>query len=162
MHSNREVYHSLAFLPPVWTNWGMLNEPHDITSLDTVDLSTLRSWYGKIEKNPAPPSASVEFLREHLAWHFQAIQQGLQPVPLRQRLLKKSRKQSLQTRNLPQAGTRLIREWQGKTYEVTALSEGYLWQGKSYRSLSQVATDITGTRWSGPRFFGVKRPGNLA
>ena len=54
------------------------------------------------------------------------------------------------------AGTRLYREWRGRAHEVLALAEGYSWQGRTYKSLSEVARAITGTRWSGPRFFGVK------
>jgi len=54
------------------------------------------------------------------------------------------------------AGTRLYRSWQGVTQEVLVLEGGYSWRDKSYASLSEVARAITGTRWSGPRFFGVK------
>ena len=52
-------------------------------------------------------------------------------------------------------GTKLIREWKGKVHEVVIAGDGYEWGGKRYRSLSQVARSITGTRWSGPRFFGL-------
>lgn len=128
----------------------------DIPSLDSADLLTLRAWYAEIEGKLAPSSASAEFLRQHLAWHLQVLQQGLKPDSLRQRLFKKSRTKVAKHRDQAHPGTRLIREWQGKTYEVTVLEDGYLWQGKPYRSLSQIATSITGTRWSGPRFFGVK------
>src|SRR5438270_6498222 len=55
------------------------------------------------------------------------------------------------------AGTRLVREWQGRTYEVLVLDEGFSWQGTHYRSLSAVARKITGTPWSGPLFFGLKQ-----
>ena len=54
------------------------------------------------------------------------------------------------------AGTRLYRVWRGSAHEVLALAEGYSWQVRTYKSLSEVARAITGTRWSGPRFFGVK------
>ncbi len=54
------------------------------------------------------------------------------------------------------AGTRLYRSWRGVTQEVLALEDGYSWQSKSYASLSEVARAITGTRWSGPRFFGTR------
>ncbi len=54
------------------------------------------------------------------------------------------------------AGTRLYRSWRGVTQEVLVLEDGYSWRSKSYASLSEVARAITGTRWSGPRFFGVK------
>src|SRR5271163_1108063 len=53
-------------------------------------------------------------------------------------------------------GTRLVREWQGRTYEVLVLDDGLSWQGTSYRSLSALARKITGTAWSGPLFFGLK------
>jgi hypothetical protein len=55
------------------------------------------------------------------------------------------------------AGTRLYRSWRGVTQEVLVLEDGYSWRDKSYASLSEVARAITGARWSGPRFFGVRR-----
>lgn len=55
----------------------------------------------------------------------------------------------------PQIGTRLVREWQGKIHEVSTIKTG-LYNGRQFRSLSQVARTITGTRWSGPAFFGLK------
>ncbi len=55
-------------------------------------------------------------------------------------------------------GTRFIREWQGRTHTVTADPSGFMWQGKSYGSLSAIARAITGTRWNGRVFFGLKRP----
>jgi hypothetical protein len=53
-------------------------------------------------------------------------------------------------------GTRLMREWQGRTYDVLVLDDGFFWQNTQYRSLSAVARKITGTAWSGPLFFGLK------
>jgi hypothetical protein len=53
-------------------------------------------------------------------------------------------------------GTTLSREWNGQMQRVSVLSEGFAWNGKTYRSLSQVAFAITGTRWNGPRFFGLR------
>ena len=52
-------------------------------------------------------------------------------------------------------GTKLIREWKGKVHEVVIAGGTYIWAGQHYRSLSQIARTITGTRWSGPRFFGL-------
>lgn len=59
----------------------------------------------------------------------------------------------------PIAGTRLIREYQGVEYTVTVMTEGYEWQGRPYRSLSAIARAITGTRWNGWTFFGIRRAG---
>ena len=53
-------------------------------------------------------------------------------------------------------GTRLIRSWRGTRHEVSVLKKGFAYRGKVYRSLSEIARLITGTRWSGPRFFGLK------
>jgi hypothetical protein len=57
---------------------------------------------------------------------------------------------------MAQAGTILIREWQGTAHRVTMLDDGVSFSGKRYRSLSEVAREITGSRWSGPRFFGLR------
>ena len=58
--------------------------------------------------------------------------------------------------SVARAGMRLVREWQGRAHEVVVLEDGFLWNGKAYRSLSEIARLITGTRWSGPRFFGLQ------
>jgi len=57
---------------------------------------------------------------------------------------------------MAQSGTILIREWQGNAHRVTVLGDGVSFNGKRYRSLSEVAREITGSRWSGPRFFGLR------
>jgi hypothetical protein len=57
-----------------------------------------------------------------------------------------------------QTGTLLVREWQGNVHRVTMLDDGVSFNGKRYRSLSEVAREITGSRWSGPRFFGLRLP----
>jgi hypothetical protein len=54
-------------------------------------------------------------------------------------------------------GSRLIRVWRGETHQVTVLEDGYLYADKKWRSLSAIAKAITGTRWSGPVFFGLKK-----
>ena len=54
------------------------------------------------------------------------------------------------------AGTVLIREWHGTKHQVTVLKDGFLFRAKRFRSLSQIARAITGSRWSGPLFFGLK------
>jgi hypothetical protein len=55
------------------------------------------------------------------------------------------------------AGARLVREWNGSSHTVDVLEDDYRWNGAQYRSLSAIARAITGTRWSGPRFFGIGR-----
>lgn len=64
--------------------------------------------------------------------------------------------------NGPVAGTRLIREWRGRRYVVTAIRDGYEYDGRKYRSLSAIAKAITGAHHSGPRFFGLAQSGRGA
>jgi len=62
---------------------------------------------------------------------------------------------SARPRAAPRQGTRFVREWNGKSHVVEVMGKGFVWQGKTYRSLSAIASTITGNRWSGPRFFGL-------
>lgn len=59
-------------------------------------------------------------------------------------------------RALPVAGTRLVREWDGERHEVTVVRGGFEYRGRRYRSLSAIAREVTGTRWNGPLFFGLR------
>jgi hypothetical protein len=72
------------------------------------------------------------------------------------------KKSAVQAMIRPKVGTRYVREYGGKLHEVTVLETGYEYQGRAYRSLTEVAKAITGTKWSGPVFFGYKRPGKRA
>jgi hypothetical protein len=128
-----------------------------LDDLSTSDLSTLRAWYTQLEGFPPPKSLKSDLLRAHLAWTVQALQQKENPPILRQRLIKKAQLPGQSPTLKYSPGTRLIREWQGQTHEVTILEKGYRYQGRTYRSLSQVAGNITGTHWSGPRFFGLNK-----
>jgi hypothetical protein len=57
---------------------------------------------------------------------------------------------------LPRKGTVLVREWQGTPHQVTVVNDGFIWERQTYRSLSSIAHAITGTKWNGPRFFGMR------
>ena len=124
-----------------------------LAALTSADFPTLKAWYAKLAGSPPPKPFKCDLLRLHLGWMIQVLQKKDDPRIKRQRLLKKA----MQTRpSLAPAyspGTRLIREWQGQTHEVTVMESGYAYQGQHYRSLSSVAGDITGSHWSGPRFF---------
>ena len=65
-------------------------------------------------------------------------------------------RQNLYRQPLPRTGTILVREWRGTTHQVTVVDDGFIWNGKTYRSLSSIARAITGTKWNGPRFFGMR------
>ena len=124
-----------------------------LAALTSADFPTLKAWYEKLAGSPPPKLYKSNLLRLHLAWMIQARQQQLKPGALRQRLLKKALQSNQPPAPAYSTGTRLIREWQGQTHEVTVMESGYAYQGQHYRSLSSVVGDITGAHWSGPRFF---------
>lgn len=120
-----------------------------------------RDLFGK-----EPPPYNRRFLESRLAYRIQELAYGrLKPETIARlealgeqldggdRIKRKAR---LDDR--PIAGTRLIREWRGVEHCVTVLQDGYEYQGRPYKSLSAVARAITGTRWNGWVFFGLKSP----
>lgn len=106
----------------------------------------------------APPGKTSRVLLEKaLAYEIQRKAFGGLPQRTRQTLrqaLSSDGKVAPPSRSVS-PGTRLIREWNGRTYEVAVVEGGFLWQGRTWRSLSKIAREITGTAWSGPRFFGL-------
>ena len=91
-----------------------------------------------------------------LAWRIQAEREGGLDADLRRAL---RRPAGVRAAAEPTGGTRLVREWEGVAHEVIAINGGgFLYLGARYRSLSQIARVITGVRWNGPRFFGLRDP----
>jgi hypothetical protein len=134
-----------------------------LARLPELDLGELRQQWRALYKSEASPHLSRELLVRAVAYRMQEIALGgLRPGQQRQlrqfarQQLKGDRKERIRPRPELKPGTRLVREWQGRTYEVLVLDGGFSWQGTSYRSLSAVARKITGTPWSGPLFFGLK------
>ena len=129
-----------------------------LETLDTCTLADLRALFEGIFRSPPVPRAGAEFLKANIAWALQAVGNKQYPVRLRQELVDKAKRSSAEKSRSHRPGTCLVREWQGETHEVTVLESGYRWQGETYRSLSRIAREITGTHWSGPRFFGLQDP----
>ena len=130
-----------------------------LDQLNEMSGTELRETLLKHGLGHIPKNASRSFLLGYLAWARQASEIGLDPILLRKNLLKKARRAKKPTTTLYKPGTRLIREWQSVTHEVTIEEDGFTWNGHRYRSLSHIAREITGTRWSGPRFFGLTKEG---
>src|SRR5882724_11602291 len=134
-----------------------------LSRLPNLDLRELREEWRFLYKVDASPHLSCELLIRAVAYRMQEVALGgLRPEPqrqLRQIALELEQTGEAAKRFRPQlrSGTRLLREWQGRTYEVVVLDDGFSWQGTQYRSLSAVARKITGTAWSGPLFFGLKQ-----
>ncbi len=137
-----------------------LKSDTDLTEIETLDRrKCLAAWQEAIGA-AAPPRLSIEFMRMALAYELQCTQAG----PQEQRSIENSRtelaaalgsKRSNKSQDLF-SGAELVREWNGRTHRVRVVEDGYEYGGETYASLSAIAREITGTRWSGPRFFGVK------
>jgi DUF2924 family protein len=131
-----------------------------------VDLSKLASdelrahWQALYGRAPSR-AIGRSFLTREIAYRLQErVYGGLKPSTrqlLAQAVAETATSSSKrpQTR-MAQSGTILIREWQGTAHRVTILDDGVSFNRQRYRSLSEVAREITGSRWSGPRFFGLK------
>ena len=108
-----------------------------------------------------PPRFSRDLLVRAIAYRFQELRYGGFSKATRRKLaaLVQARRSdgevAPETAQKIRAGARLVREWNGRTHTVTVEEEGFTCAGRSYRSLSAIARQITGARWSGPRFFGL-------
>lgn len=125
----------------------------DCARLGELGLEPLRAIWR--ERFGAPPRLrSPEILALMLAWRIQAAREGTLNGEIRRTL---RRPGSAPVRSALTPGTRLTREWQGVRHEVVVEPDGRLRYGDGlYGSLSQVARQITGSRWNGPRFFGMR------
>ena len=134
----------------------------EIARLNDLGLSDLRHVWK--ERLGTPPAViSTELTRRWLSWELQAQARGSFDATTRRRLrqLCKAFRADPPSTTLPDIGLRpgsmLAREWNGVTHRVMVLEEGFAWNGQKHASLSEIAFRITGTRWSGPRFFGLRR-----
>ena len=136
----------------------------EIARLRDLDIARLCSrWHSVFGRRPAP-HLPRHLLFRILAYRLQADRLGDLDDESR-RLLDRSESPEDAGQNAAhlvrriadiRPGTTLGREWNGRMQRVAVLAEGFAWNGKTYRSLSQVAFAITGTRWNGPRFFGLR------
>ena len=126
-------------------------------SLSTMSYSELVKFWQETFHHPPPAKCGETLLKGALAWQIQAKNLGglsaSELKTLRQSALSST---SNKTLNLA-VGSRLVRVWQGNTHQVTVLDKGFEYSGQHWLSLSAIARAITGTRWSGPVFFGLKR-----
>ena len=124
-----------------------------IAAIEQLNLEGLREEWARRYGAP-PPLRSVPILRMLLAWRIQAAVRGGLDAETRRALARKGR---LKAEGLELGiGARLTRQWQGRTHEVIVEAAGFRWEGRTYKSLSAVATAISGSRWNGPRFFGLR------
>lgn len=110
-----------------------------------VPLRVLQRLYAQLLQEQTLGGLSAQCLEELTAAAKAEKSKAPAPPPPRQVMLT--------------AGTRLVREWNGRTISVDVEGESYIWNDQHYGSLSEIARAVTGTRWSGPRFFGVANRG---
>ena len=130
-----------------------------IADLDGLGVDGLRSiWRERLGEPPRIRSGDI--LRRALADQLQA--QWASPDVELDRLLRRmaarhraGKKPKVATANY-KPGSTLMKDWNGQRYKVEVVPGGYLWEGRKHSSLSRIATLITGTRWNGPRFFGLR------
>ena len=139
----------------------------EIAHLRGLDLKGLRVRWSGVFRKAAPPHLPRHLLLGILAYRMQADALGDLDAPS-VRLLKQigaggsevnpvRLTSDFRTRRTElKPGTVLTREWKGKSQRVMVVDAGFAWMGKTYDSLSKVAFAITGTKWNGPRFFGLR------
>lgn len=155
----------------------------EITALQRMSPTELREKYLAVF-GESSRSGNKDFLCKRLAWRLQSLAEGSLSDRARQRAAELARDADIRmtmprlpnttsgtdrcvqsasaTRNpgLPMPGAILTRKYQGTVIEVTVLPKGFEWEGQIYRSLSAVATAVTGSHWNGNLFFGLKKPPN--
>ena len=127
----------------------------EIAALEALSSAALRERWSALTGSPVP-RISPKLLRLALAWKLQARSFGGLSRATTRTLDQLGRGETLTAPARP--GMRLVREWQGRVHVVTVGEDQVVrWEERPYRSLSEVARAITGTRWSGPAFFGLKK-----
>jgi hypothetical protein len=144
--------------------------PARLAALKAMPMLDLKAqWRDLFETEPPP--FNRRYLESRLAYRIQELAYGgLKPETVKrlEALGEQLDRGNITTRRIrggdlkPIAGTRLIREWQGTEHVVTVTQDGYEWQGRPYQSLSAIARAITGTRWNGWVFFGLKNHRRVA
>jgi len=126
-----------------------------LRELGALDRATLVARWAVAFGCPAPRHVQAPLLRLALGWHLQMVASGRSPAARKDHAINVAKSARSKIRPLV-PGTRLLREWQGKTHHVTVTTKGFEYAGARYGSLTAIAKRITGTAWSGPLFFGLR------
>src|SRR3954468_14322303 len=137
-----------------------------IAALKTASTPALKQQWRELFGRDAPPG-NRPYLESRLAYRIQELAYGGLKPETRARLEALGEQldggnvvlRRIRADNRPLPGTRLLREWQGVEHAITVQADGFEWEGRPYKSLSAIARAITGTRWNGWTFFGLKGRG---
>ncbi len=133
-----------------------------LAALADLDAVGLRAEWRRLYRSHPPRHVRRDLLVLAIAWKLQEKVHGGLTAALKRKLagiaeeLRKNGDLSAGPAIRMKPGMRLVREWRGETHDVLVLEDGFEWNGEHRGSLSAIAREITGTRWSGPRFFGLK------
>lgn len=128
--------------------------PSALARIAALCRDEARALYRKLHRRPAPPAFSHDLTVRACAYRLQEqVLGGLSPET--RLLLDRLARGKAQGRWI-KPGSTIVRSWRGATHQVTVTPDGFLWNGAVHGSLSEIARAITGTRWNGPRFFGLR------
>ena len=125
------------------------------SDLAKMDRFALGKLWSQVVGGAVPPHMSQVIQRRFLAYALQARVEGDLSALIDKRFDRIVRGDIRPVTAILRPGGRLLRQWNGTTHVVDVVEGGFLWHGSQHRSLSAIARAITGTRWSGPRFFGL-------
>jgi len=140
---------------------GLPGLTEEIVRLADLDTDELRIRWCELYGCPPVARMSRDLLIRAIAHRLQEGEVGVmskkaqRDLTRHMRALEQTGSISLSKQASIKSGTNLIREWNGKVHRVEVIDNGFVWNGENHRSLSSIARAITGTRWSGPRFFGL-------
>lgn len=133
-----------------------------LAALGTMSSAQLRDEWRGVFREPAP-AMSPDLLARGIAYRLQERRYGGLPASTKRELkrmvreLEKNGSVGAAPEVQLKPGTRLARDWGGRTHHVLVMEDGFIFKDRQFRSLTQIAHAITGTNWSGPRFFGLRR-----
>jgi hypothetical protein len=137
----------------------------ELDRLPNMEIMDLRKRYRELHRTEVPRAFGPDLLRRSIAQRIQEKAYGGLSVSTR-RLLDQLVKAAMTKPNgrldLPRRikpGSELVRTWRGKSHRVQVTADGFAYDGKTFASLSEIASAITGTNWNGPRFFGLRTAG---
>lgn len=134
----------------------------ELDRLPATPIADLRKRYRELFRAEPPKAFGPDLLRRSIAHRIQEKAYGGLPAPIKRQLDLMVRAASAKPAGrleLPQRikpGSELVRTWNRRTYRVTVVADGFAYAGKTFASLSEIAFAITGTKWNGPRFFGLR------